>query len=161
MKKEKFDLDSVSSPTNQKYTSVSENNTTKIAQDLGRHLVPGDLIAFYGDLGTGKTFFIKSLCQQLGVSNEVTSPTFTIINEYHSKEDFFIYHFDFYRIENDSELLNLGLDDFFYNQNICLIEWADKIEKHLPQNRWEVWLNFLPNKPQCREIKIVKKEKSN
>jgi tRNA threonylcarbamoyladenosine biosynthesis protein TsaE len=161
MKKEKLDLDSASSSTNLKYTSVSENNTTRIAQDLGRRLVAGDLIAFYGDLGTGKTFFIKSLCQQLGVSNEVTSPTFTIINEYHSKKDFLIYHFDFYRIENDSELLNLGLDDFFYNQYICLIEWADKIEKHLPESRWEVWLNFLPNKPQWREIKIVKIEKSN
>lgn len=161
MKKEKFDWESISSPLGQKYTSASESDTIKIAQDFGTHLVPGDLIAFYGDLGTGKTFFIKSLCQQLGVINVVTSPSFTIVNEYHSKEDFFIYHFDFYRIENDAELLNLGLDDFFYNQNICLIEWADKIKKHLPENRWEVWLNFLLNKPQYREIKIVKIKKSN
>lgn len=137
----------------------NEEETYKIAQNFGEKLKPGDLVAFFGELGSGKTFFIKSLCKKLGALSEATSPTFTLINEYSTKENFYIYHFDFYRIESEWELLNLGLDDFFYNQHICLIEWANKIQKYLPENRWEIWLDFQPNKPKIRQIRIFKHTK--
>ena len=70
----------------------------------------------------------EEMCKALGIEHEATSPSFTIINEYEARGAIWIYHFDFYRIENEAELLNLGLDEFFYNDYICLIEWADKIE---------------------------------
>ena len=136
---------------------LNTDKTQKIAEQFARELHPGDVVAFYGDLGTGKTFFIKALCRALGVEQEATSPSFTIINEYHTKEGLYIYHFDFYRIENEAELVNLGLDEFFYNDYLCFIEWADRIEKELPENCWNVHLEFLKNKPEGRKIVIKKR----
>jgi tRNA threonylcarbamoyladenosine biosynthesis protein TsaE len=137
----------------------NEKETFIIAQNFAKKLKQGDLVAFLGELGSGKTFFIKSICKKLGALSEATSPTFTIINEYFTQSNFFIYHFDFYRIESEGELLNLDLDDFFYNQHICLVEWANKIQKYLPEDRWEVWLDFQTNKPKTRQIKILKHSK--
>ncbi len=145
-----------------KFTSFTKLATTpaeteRIARDFAAGLQPGDVVAFFGDLGSGKTFFIKSLCRALGTVQEATSPSFTIINEYFTPDDLFVYHFDFYRLEDEQELRNLGLDEFFYNDYICLIEWADKILLHLPENRWEVWLQFVPHQPESRNISIFKK----
>ena len=134
----------------------SPQQTAKLAIEFARYLAPGDLVAFYGQLGSGKTFFIKKLCQALGIEHEATSPSFTIINEYEASGPLWIYHFDFYRIESEAELLNLGLDEFFYNDYICLIEWADKVENYLPPQRWEIRLNFIPNQSDYREIMIQK-----
>lgn len=145
-----------------KFTSFTKAATTpaetgRIARDFAAGLQPGDVVAFYGDLGSGKTFFIKSLCRALGTVQEATSPSFTIINEYFTPEELFIYHFDFYRLESEQELRNLGLEEFFYNDYICFIEWADKIQVHLPENRWEVRLAFVPHLPESRNISINKK----
>jgi tRNA threonylcarbamoyladenosine biosynthesis protein TsaE len=134
----------------------SPQQTVNLASEFSRILVPGDLVAFYGQLGSGKTFFIKALCNSLGIQKEATSPSFTIINEYEASGSLLIYHFDFYRIETETELINLGLDEFFYNDYICLIEWADKIEKLLPPRRWEIRLDFVSNQPDSREITIQK-----
>ena len=114
------------------------------------------MVAFYGDLGSGKTYFIKTLCKKLKTIEEAKSPSFTIINEYQTTNKLLIYHFDFYRLENEAELLNLGLDDFFFNDYICFIEWANKIEKYLPDNRWEIHLKFIKNAPEQRDITIYK-----
>jgi tRNA threonylcarbamoyladenosine biosynthesis protein TsaE len=132
--------------------------TEALAQRFAGELTPGDVLAFYGNLGSGKTFFIKALCRALGVEQEATSPTFTIINEYRGKADLVIYHFDFYRLENSAELANLGLDDYFYNDYICVIEWADKIRRFLPPARWDIHIDFVPDKPQARRIQMKKVE---
>jgi len=136
----------------------SPEETTRLAEKLARVLQPGEVVAFFGDLGSGKTFFIKALCRSLGCRQEAKSPSFTIINEYRTAEDLIIYHFDFYRLENEMELQNLGLDEFFYNDYICLVEWADKIRTYLPPHRWEVYLKFIPHQPESRIITIRKKE---
>ncbi len=135
----------------------SPEETKKIASGFARTLQAGDVVAFYGDLGSGKTFFIKAMCRALGVKQEITSPTFTIINEYITPKNFYIYHFDFYRLERQGELQNLGLEEFFYNDYMCLIEWADKIKSYLPPLRWEVSLDFIPRLPEARKITIVKR----
>lgn len=130
--------------------------TASIARNFARELTAGDVVAFYGDLGTGKTFFIKKMCRALGVREEATSPSFTIINQYHVSGEHYIYHFDFYRLESAGEVHNLGLEEFFYNNFICLVEWADRIRDFLPARRWEVYLDFIAQEPESRKISIVK-----
>lgn len=90
-------------------------------------------ILFYGDMGAGKTTLIKSLCESLGVKEPATSPTFSIVNEYQG-ESSKIYHFDFYRLKNQSEALDLGYEEYFYSGNYCFIEWPEKIPDLLPDH---------------------------
>ncbi len=89
-------------------------------------------IAFYGSMGVGKTTFIKALCKNLGVDEGVTSPTFSIVNEYFTKQGEIIYHFDFFRINNIEELFDLGYEEYLYGSNYCFIEWPEKGESLLP-----------------------------
>ncbi len=91
------------------------------------------IFAFYGKMGVGKTTFIKSLCQALGVNDTVNSPTFAIVNEYSDKEGRAIYHFDFYRIKSVDELYNMGYEDYFYSDALCFIEWPQLAEEILPE----------------------------
>ena len=130
--------------------------TAQLAATFANGLQAGDVLAFYGDLGSGKTFFTKALCQELQTAEEPTSPTFTIVNEYNAAAGMPVYHFDFYRIEHDAELSNLGLDDYFYGEGICLIEWADKISNYLPIPRYHIYINPLEGKPESRTIRIEK-----
>ncbi len=136
----------------------SAGQTAEIAGQFSSLVKAGEVVAFFGELGTGKTFFIKAFCRALGTVQEATSPSFTLINEYRTAASQFIYHFDFYRLKNVAELQNLGLDDFFYNQHICLIEWADKIMDFLPPSRWEVYLEFISGLEEGRKIHIRKIE---
>lgn len=94
----------------------------------------GKVLAFYGKMGVGKTTFIKALCQELGVSDVVTSPTFAIVNEYTDGHGTPIYHFDFYRIKKLEEVYDLGYEDYFYSGNLCLIEWPELIDDLLPND---------------------------
>lgn len=119
----------------------------KIA-DAAREFVEqiGDkrVFAFYGGMGAGKTTFIKAVCEQLGVKDAVTSPTFAIINEYAS--DFGpVYHFDFYRIKNLGEVMDLGFEDYAYSGNFCLMEWPELIEDLLPDNTVNVHIAETSN----------------
>jgi tRNA threonylcarbamoyladenosine biosynthesis protein TsaE len=139
-----------------KYKVNSPQETAGVAEDLAKQLKPGDVIAFYGELGSGKTFMIKNICHSLKTKEEPTSPSFTLINEYHTPQQVNIYHFDFYRLDHEAELTNLGIDDFLYNDNICLIEWADKIKKLLPEKRYDIFIKFNDQKPEAREIEIRK-----
>jgi tRNA threonylcarbamoyladenosine biosynthesis protein TsaE len=91
------------------------------------------VFAFYGDLGAGKTTLIKALCDVLGVNDEVTSPSFAIINEYEAGGIDLIYHFDFYRIKKLEEVLDIGYEEYLYSGYYCFLEWADKIEELLPE----------------------------
>jgi tRNA threonylcarbamoyladenosine biosynthesis protein TsaE len=93
-----------------------------------------NVFAFYGDMGAGKTTFIKAVCEELGVQEPVTSPTFAIINEYRDKNGKSIYHFDFYRIKKLEEVFDFGYEDYFYSGNLCFIEWPELVESLLPEN---------------------------
>lgn len=95
------------------------------------------VFAFYGSMGAGKTTFIKAVCKQLGVSDAVTSPTFAIVNEY-SSDMGPVYHFDFYRIKNLAEVMDIGFEDYVYSGNLCLMEWPELIEELLPENTIKV-----------------------
>ena len=92
-----------------------------------------DVIAFYGSMGAGKTTLIKNLCHRMGVTDEVNSPTFAIVNEYVTEDGESVYHFDFYRIKKLEEAYDIGYDNYFYSGNLCLIEWPEMIEPLLPE----------------------------
>ena len=96
------------------------------------------LIAFYGNLGAGKTTFIKALCDRLGVDDIVCSPTFTIVNEYRAADGDSVFHFDFYRIDSLREAQDLGLEEYFYSGCFCFMEWPEKIAELLPDETVEV-----------------------
>ena len=98
----------------------------------------GRVYAFYGKMGAGKTTFIKALCEELGVEDVVTSPTFALVNEYTSGEGDPIYHFDFYRIKKLEEVYDMGYEDYFYSGNLCLLEWPELIESILPDDAVKV-----------------------
>lgn len=92
-----------------------------------------DVVAFYGPMGAGKTTLIKDLCHRMGVTDEVNSPTFAIVNEYVTEEGEPVYHFDFYRIKKLEEAYDIGYENYFYSGNLCLIEWPELIEPLLPE----------------------------
>lgn len=112
------------------FKSSSENNTKNLAKLMASKLEKGDLIVLCGDLGSGKTKFTEGFLSYFGLENEISSPTFTIVNEY-KKDDINIYHFDVYRLEDSSEFYAIGGDEYFEN-GICLIEWGELIEDALP-----------------------------
>ena len=93
-----------------------------------------NIICFYGEMGVGKTTFIKEICKKLGVEDVVSSPTFSIINEYLTENNKSVYHFDFYRIEKEEEAFDIGYEEYFYQGNLCLIEWPEKISSIIPEN---------------------------
>lgn len=103
------------------------------------------VFAFYGSMGAGKTTFIKAICHELGSDDFVTSPTFALINEYTTRKDQLIYHFDFYRIKKLEEAFDLGYEDYIYSGNYCFIEWPEKIEPLLPEGVVEVRITEAEN----------------
>lgn len=114
-----------------------------------------NIFAFFGQMGAGKTTFITALCKELGVSDTVNSPTFTIVNEYRAAKGFPVYHFDFYRINKLSEAYDLGLDEYFGGDGLCLIEWPEKIEEILPEDA--VRIEIKVNEDGSRELRIGEK----
>ena len=107
----------------------------QFTEQIGEHTV----FAFYGKMGAGKTTFIKAVCEELGVSDVITSPTFAIVNEYRSDETSeLIYHFDFYRIKKLEEVYDMGYEDYFYSGALCFIEWPELIEELLPEDAVKV-----------------------
>ena len=92
------------------------------------------IFSFTGKMGAGKTTFIKAICEELGVTEIVNSPTFSIINEYTTSDGKTIYHFDFYRISSINEAKDIGVEDYFYSENICFLEWAENIASLLPDS---------------------------
>lgn len=102
---------------------------------MGEHTV----FAFYGKMGAGKTTFIKAVCEELGVEDVITSPTFAIVNEYRSETTGeLIYHFDFYRIKKIEEVYDMGFEDYFYSGAVCFIEWPELVEELLPEDAVKV-----------------------
>ncbi len=128
-------------------------NTAKWLIDLlKQHNADKSVIAFYGQMGVGKTTLIKSICDALNVKDIVNSPTFAIVNQYITVEGEIIYHFDFYRISKLSEAVDLGFDEYIYSENLCLIEWPEKIEQLLPEKFVKV--DIYENADSTRTIEV-------
>lgn len=131
----------------------SEDETKNLGKHFARRqLTIGDVVALYGELGTGKTCFIKGICQGFGVSEHVASPTFTIVNEY-AFPGGKVFHFDFYRINSTAEIRDIGFEEYLDNDGICVIEWADRAKEFLPAHRFDVHLALGVNEKD-REITI-------
>jgi tRNA threonylcarbamoyladenosine biosynthesis protein TsaE len=104
------------------------------------------VIAFYGDMSAGKTTFIKYLCQELGVDpSSVNSPTYAIVNEYETRDDQLVFHFDFYRIKDENEAYDMGYENYFYSNHYCFIEWPEKITNLLPENLLRIHIESEAN----------------
>lgn len=121
--------------------SRSAKETMKLGEGFAKALKQGDVVAFYGELGSGKTTMIKGICSGLGIERGVRSPSFVFLRVYKAENT--VYHFDFYRLKKKEELLNTGYDEFFYNSGIVLLEWADRIEDLLPELRFDVVMKIL------------------
>jgi len=114
------------------------------------------IVLFYGEMGVGKTTLIKELVKQLGVSDNVSSPTFSLVNEYHSNTTEKVYHFDFYRIDDEEEAMDMGIEEYFYSDNWCLVEWPNKVENLLPLK--SVIVTITANSDQQRTIELKNNE---
>ncbi|MHC5100145.1 tRNA (adenosine(37)-N6)-threonylcarbamoyltransferase complex ATPase subunit type 1 TsaE [Peptoniphilus genitalis] len=112
------------------------NETEKFGIFLGENLKPGDVVCLNGDLGAGKTTLTKSIAKGLGIDDYVTSPTFTIVNEYYGKTD--LYHIDTYRLDEKIDVDYLGFDEYFYSDGVTIVEWAEKIRDALPEVYMEI-----------------------
>lgn len=136
-----------------KYTIPSIDVIDEVAKALLNDFPNYKTLAFRGEMGIGKTTFIKALCHQLGVSDTVNSPSFAIVNEYNSPKGETIYHFDFYRIKQPEEAFDMGYEDYFFSGAYCFVEWPEKIESLLPSHRLE--LHFSEIEHNIRVITIV------
>ncbi len=130
----------------------SEDETKNIAVEFSKDLKNGDVVILNGDLGSGKTFFVKEVGKHFGINN-VSSPTFAIVNEYLSRIK--LYHFDFYRIEKSEEIINIGFNDYLNdNEAVIFIEWGELFSKILPRKRYEI--KIMLNEDFSRTFKIDK-----
>ena len=123
------------------FISHSEAQTRRLGARLAAFLNPGDVLALIGDLGTGKTRWVQGVCQGLGVTDPVISPTFTLVNEYQGRCP--VYHIDLYRLANSAEIVTFGLEDYLYGSGVSLIEWADRAKNFLPADYLAVELYHL------------------
>ena len=122
-----------------------EEDIKQAAKQFVETMGENTVFAFYGKMGAGKTTFIKAVCEQLGVDDTVTSPTFAIVNEYEAAQGRPIYHFDFYRIKKVSEAYDMGCEEYFYSGHPCFIEWPELIEEVLPEETVSVTIEALPD----------------
>ena len=122
-----------------------EEDIKQAAKQFVEAMGENTVFAFYGKMGAGKTTFIKAVCEEMGVADTVTSPTFAIVNEYEAANGRPIYHFDFYRIKKLSEAYDMGCEEYFYSGHPCFIEWPELIEEALPEETVNVTIEALPN----------------
>ena len=136
-----------------KYVSQNENDTINFACKLASYLQDGDIIILSGDLGSGKTKFTQGILRFFSLDSEISSPTFTIVNEYNAPNNTNIYHFDVYRLADIDEFYALGGDEYFDN-GICIIEWGELIESILPKNFLKITFERDPNNLDKRILNI-------
>lgn len=119
-----------------RYTSYSPEETEKIAYEFSQQLNAGDVVCMYGELGAGKTAFVRGLARGLGIKDHITSPTFTIVNEYYGKMP--LYHFDVYRIADEDEMYEIGYEEYIDGDGVSVIEWPQLIKDILPKSYYSV-----------------------
>ena len=134
-------------------TTHSADETQALGQKLASRLVPGDVIAYFGDLGAGKTAFTRGLAQGLGITDPVTSPTYTIVNEYLSGR-IPLFHFDMYRPSSSDELFDIGWEDYLSRGGVCAVEWSENVEDAL-QDAIRVTIEKDADEPDTRHITIT------
>lgn len=125
---------------------MNENYALTDLNDIAKRViqqVENKILLFYGDMGVGKTTLIKEICKELGTDDVTSSPTFSLVNEYHTNAGEIVYHFDFYRIEKEEEAYDMGVEDYFYSDAWCLIEWPENIQNLLPLKSTAVHLTQL------------------
>ena len=125
---------------NYKYTSRCEEDTLELAENIESEKFPGMVICLNGELGSGKTVFVKGFAKALGIQETITSPTFSLVKEYHEGE-LPLFHMDVYRMEDSKE--NFGLDDYLNQDGVCIIEWPEMIEEQLPEERLDVKVKVI------------------
>ncbi|PIF34599.1 tRNA threonylcarbamoyladenosine biosynthesis protein TsaE [Flavobacterium sp. 9] len=113
---------------------------------------PKKIILFNGEMGVGKTTLIKQLCRSLGVESATNSPTFSLVNEYSTSNNQIVYHFDFYRLNKETEALDMGVDDYLYSGNWCFIEWSEKIANLLPEETSTINIELLADGKRSLEL---------
>lgn len=131
----------------------SLDNITDAAAEFIKQMGDNTVFAFHGEMGAGKTTFIKAICEKLGVDDVINSPTFAIVNEYRSNSGELIYHFDFYRINKEEEAFDFGYEDYFFSGSLCFIEWPERIESLLPHDTVHVTVKEIENGSRITEIK--------
>jgi tRNA threonylcarbamoyladenosine biosynthesis protein TsaE len=128
-------------------------NIQDAAKKICEYLNDRQIIALYGNMGAGKTTLIKAICREKGVMESVTSPTFSLVNEYKTSGNETIYHFDFYRINNIAEVYDFGYEEYFYSGKLCFVEWPEMVEELLPDNTLRINIRTLDNNK--REISFT------
>lgn len=138
------------------YEVYSEEETKRIGYELGKNASKGEIYCLCGDLGAGKTVLTKGFAEGIGITEHITSPTFTIVNEYHSGRIPF-YHFDVYRINDVDEMFEIGYEEYFYGDGVCLIEWAELIKEILPDNiKWiKIDRDLTSDNENYRKIEVL------
>lgn len=120
------------------FRSVDQQGLHQVAKEIVREIKTAPVWLFHGQMGAGKTTLIKEVCRQLGVDDAMSSPTFSIVNEYHTNQHGKVYHFDFYRLRQESEAFDIGTEEYFYSGSPCLVEWPEKIPSLIPDTVGEV-----------------------
>ena len=128
------------------------DDINEVARQFVDQMGDHKIFAFYGKMGAGKTTFIKAMCEELGVTDVINSPTFAIVNEYMDGKGEAIYHFDFYRIKRVEEVYDIGFDEYIYSGNLCLMEWPELIEQLLPEET--VRVDIMENPDGTRVIRF-------
>ncbi|MCC8098266.1 MAG: tRNA (adenosine(37)-N6)-threonylcarbamoyltransferase complex ATPase subunit type 1 TsaE [Eubacterium sp.] len=137
------------------YETHSGEETEKIGYEFGKNAKAGEIYCINGGLGAGKTCFTKGFAKGLGITDHITSPTFTIVNEYKGRIP--LYHFDVYRLENEDELYDIGADEYFFGEGVCIIEWADIVKDAIPAGA--VWIKILKDLEKDDNFRRIEAEK--
>ncbi|MDO6744009.1 tRNA (adenosine(37)-N6)-threonylcarbamoyltransferase complex ATPase subunit type 1 TsaE [Tenacibaculum soleae] len=133
--------------------NYSLNELSQVAKEIIKN-ASHKVVLFYGDMGVGKTTLIKELCKVLGVKDVAHSPTFSLVNEYQTSNNDTVYHFDFYRIENEEEAYDMGVEDYLYSNNWCFIEWPENVKNLLPLDAVVVKISLLDNEQRNIQLTI-------
>lgn len=137
----------------QEFMTENERETMELGKKLAGLLDPGSIIALTGDLGTGKTIFVKGIAEGLSINEHITSPTFTLVHSYNGKNST-LHHFDVYRVSDEDELFEIGFYEYLYSGDICVIEWADLIPDLMPSGAIRVHIERTGNDENMRRITV-------
>ncbi|MBL0742911.1 tRNA (adenosine(37)-N6)-threonylcarbamoyltransferase complex ATPase subunit type 1 TsaE [Chryseolinea sp. Jin1] len=143
------------------FRSVTQSDLADVAKEVVKRLNTIPVWLFHGEMGSGKTTFIKAICRAAGVEEAMSSPTFSIVNEYETREHSKIYHFDFYRIKHEAEAYDIGTEEYFYSGYPCFIEWPEKIPSLIPGRRAKVSIQVENNTERTIVISVHEREEEN